>query len=240
MKMHEIAVLTAATCMMALGSQSALGQEVQPVADRGDKVEHVEPRGGDAGPARAMARAGARAAQPSEEDVAETMTFMREHSPNRVKAMENLPEEGAAQRRVLPFMVARYRALQAVKDEDPQLYDLNVKQIEIEDELYGLVASARRIGEREKLHDRIRAVVKRQEETNFAEREHRLNRLRESLRREEKKLADDRAQIDGLADSRTGELIQQGPAALRRDGLRREEARRDGRPTGATSKGVEK
>ena len=252
MKMCEMMVLAAAACMLTPGSRVLLGQEIQQVADRPEKMERSEPRGGDgagtgagtgAGPMRPMARAGVRAAQPSDEDVAETMAFMREHSPNRVKAMESLAEDSAARRRVLPFMVARYRALQAVKEEDAQLYGLDVKQMEIEDELYGLLAPARKVGDRENIRERIKDAVRKQVETNLAERELRLKRLRESLQREQEKLAEDRGHVDRVMDSRTNMLVQEGVGALRRDELRRgmrEDARREGRPAGATSRPVEK
>jgi hypothetical protein len=242
MKMHEMLVLTAAACMMALVSRSVLGQEVQPVADRVERPERVEQRG-DVATMRATGRAGGRGVQLSDEDMQEVMAFMREHSPNRVKAMESLPEESSARRGVMAFVVARYRALQAVKDEDAQLYDLGVKQVEIEDDLYRLLASARTVGDREKMRDRIRTAVRPQVETNLAERKQRLSRLREALRREERKLDADRAQIDELTETRTNTLIQEGTAALRRDALRRglrEDARGEGRPAGATSRPVEK
>ncbi len=244
MKMREMMVFAAAACLLAPSSRYASGQEVQQVADRPEKVERVEPRGGDgAGPMRPMGRGGLRAAQPSEEDMVEILAFMRVHSPNRVKAMESLPEESAARRGVMAFVVARYRALQALKDEDAQLYGLNVKQVEIEDELYGLLAPARAVGDREKIRERIHDAVKRQIDTNLAERERRLNRLRESLQREERKLDTDRAQIDELTDARTNALVREGTPALRRDVLRRaarEDGRRDGRPGGATTRPVER
>ncbi|GEM_PF-4822185 len=238
MKMHEMMVLNAATCVLALVTQSVLGQEAQLAADR------AEQRGGIAAPMRAAVRAGGRAAEKlSDEDMQEVMAFMREHSPNRVKATESLPEDSAARRGVMAFVEARYRALQAVKDEDAQLYDLGVKQVEIEDDLYGLLASAPTVADREKIRDRIRIAVRPQVETNFAERAHRLSRLREALRREERKLDADRARADDLTDARTNALVQEGTAALRRDVLRRgirEDARRDGRPAGATTRAVEK
>lgn len=237
MKMHEMMVLNAAACVLALLSQSVAGQDIQSVADR------AEQRSGVAVPMRPSGRTGGRWAQISDEDMQEVMTFMREHSPHRIKTMEKLPEDSAARRGVMAFVVARYRSLQALKDEDAQLYDLGVKQVEIEDELYGLLAPARAVGDREKMRDQIRVAVKRQVETNLAERERRLSRLRESLRREERKLDGDRARIDELTDARTNALVQEGTGALRRDALRRgtrEDGRHDGRPAGATTRAVEK
>lgn len=247
MKMQKMMVLAAA-CMLTPGLRIGLGQEAQPAADRPEKVERVEPRGGDgagtgAGPMRPMARPGARPAQPSDEDLTETMAFMREHSPNRVKAMESLAEDSAARRRVLPFMVARFKALQAVKDEDAQLYGMDVKQVEIEDELYGLMAPARSARDRERIREKIKDAVRRQVEMNLAERELRLKRLQESLQREQGKLKDDQAKVDGLTDTRTNVLIQEGVGALRRDEVRRgmrEDVRRDGRPAGPASTPPEK
>jgi hypothetical protein len=147
---------------------------------------------------------------------------------------------------VLAFVLARYRALQAVKEEDAKLYDIKVKQVEIEDELYGLLAPARTVGDREKVRGQIRVVTKRLVEQNLAEREQRLGRLRESLRREEQKLGFDRAQAEAIADMRTSMLVQEGTPALRREMLRygfREESRkegREGRPMGATTRPVER
>ena len=57
MKMHEMMVLNAATCVLALVTQSVLGQEAQLAADR------AEQRGGIAAPMRAAVRAGGRAAE---------------------------------------------------------------------------------------------------------------------------------------------------------------------------------
>ncbi len=243
MKKRELIVLVASLCLLTPWPRSVPGQVVQPVADRPEKAERPEQRGGEPGAARLPVRVPGRGAQLTDEDVQDVMVFMRVHSPNRVRAMEGLPEDSSARRGVMAFVVARYRALQAVKDEDPQLYDLNVKQVEIEDELYGLLAPVRTVGDREKLRDRIRDAVKRQMETNLAEREHRLNRLRESVQREERRLDSDRSQLDQLTDTRTNALIQEGTPALRRDGLRRairDDARRDGRSAGTTRGAAEK
>lgn len=224
------ATILAAMAACSLLAAPAVAQdrvEPQTVADRG------EGRPGE----RLRSRMAERA-QGTEEEVAEAMQFMTEHSPNRVRAMEALPESGASRRGVMAFVLARYRALQAVKEEDPRLYDIKVKQVESEDELYGLLAPTRTISERERMRDKIRIATKAMIEQNIAEREHRLERLRQQLQREEQKVNADRSQMEARVDARAQVLIQEGASALRRDLLRHDF--REGRFGGPTTKPADK
>lgn len=154
---------------------------------------------------------------PTERELEDAGTFMREHAPNRWQAVQSLPDDGVVRRGVMGFIVARYRALQDVKKDDPKLYDVKLRQLAVEDELYGMVASETTPEEREKHRDALRIATRKLLELNLAERELRIDRLRQSLSTEEQRLATDRAQLDTHVNGRLEAFINEGTAALRKD-----------------------
>lgn len=153
----------------------------------------------------------------SERETEEATVFMREYAPNRWQVVQALPEEGAVRRGVMGFIVARYRALQDTKRDDPKLYEVKLQQLTAEDDVYGLIASNPTAEARQKHRSELRMAVRKMMDLNLIERELRIERLKRSLAAEEQRLEKDRAQFDAHLDSRVEAFINDGTNALRRD-----------------------
>jgi hypothetical protein len=145
----------------------------------------------------------------------EVSRFLRVYSPNRWHALEGLPEEGPERRAVMAFAVARWRGIQELKETEPALYDLKLKQLKVEDEIYGLLAVKLAPAGREPLRATLRESVEQLVNLGIAERELRVERFRKQLKEEEGRLASDKMRVDKLVDRRTEMLMQEGPGALR-------------------------
>ena len=170
-----------------------------------------------------------RFAPPSMVEIEEAATFMQEHAPNRWQAIQTLPEDGTNLRRnVMGFVVARYRALQGLKEEDTKLYEIKLQQLSAEDEIYGMLADAGTPEQREKLREKLGDAAKKMMDLTLAERQQRIVRLKEIVSQQERNLAGDRQQVDKLVSARVEALINDGQSALRdeiRPGGRREHRR---------------
>lgn len=177
-----------------------------------------------AGPAATGLRNRAETARqnpPSDKEYEQASQFMREHSPNRWQAMEDLPEEGGLRRGVMNFIIARWRILQSTREEDAQLYEIKLKQVTVEDNIYGLLAHTQSPAEREPLRKELREQARSLATLGLAERERRIERLQEMLKKQEELLSTDRSQLDAVVEQRTQALIQDGPTSLRPDFHRR-------------------
>ena len=146
------------------------------------------------------------------------MEFMRENAPNRWQAVQTLPDDGSAlQRNVMGFVIARYRMLEGIREEDPKLYETKVQQLRAEDALYGLLSDGSTPQDREKVRGELTKTSKRLFELTLAERAQRIERLKQMVEREEQNLASDQKQMDTMVSARVDALITEGQAALRKD-----------------------
>lgn len=144
--------------------------------------------------------------------------FCEEHSPRRWKEIEESAKAGERFSMRAAGMAMKFRALQSLEKEDKELYAIKVKQIEIEDEEFGLVQdiqSAKTLSDDAKvsalsatLREKTTLTVK----LHLDERTHRIARLEKFLKKEQEKLARDgttEAQAS-QAERRFQEMITQG------------------------------
>ena len=169
--------------------------------------------------------AGRRFAKPpasiTDQEIDEASPFMRDHSPNRWNAADTLPERDGLRRSVMSFILARYRSLEAIKDEDPKLYAIKLKELTVEDQIFGLIGHTQTRTQREPLRTEIREQTRQLVQLIISERQHRIDRLRANLKAQEELLAADTSHLDALADRRTQILIDNGAAFLRLDSRRK-------------------
>lgn len=182
-------------------------------------------------------------ALPSEEEWKQVETFAEANSPRRLAALSKLRDAtDPAYRGGQMFLTVRYRALQQMKEHDPDLYAERLKAMVVEDKVFGAVEDGHAKPEATAdQRDALLADVKQLVAFNLKEREQRLERLAKVLDDERKKLTDDQAREDELADQKMDEIEREGVKALqlegrggpgRRDGVGRENGGRDGGPPG--------
>ena len=118
----------------------------------------------------------------TEADWARVYEFMKQNSPERLKVMESL-----SQRRndVKGMIKRRYDALITLKEKDPPLYDLKLKQLTLDDEIFGLANGIRQRAESEgaisEMRKALDAKIGARLDLELEEREMRAQRLRAEL-----------------------------------------------------------
>ena len=162
-----------------------------------------------------------RAPAESDNELEEIAAFMRQYAPARWAAMDALPEAGAVRRGVMVYVVARWRHLQILREEDAALYEIKVRQMAVEDAIYGMLARTRSPAEREPLRKNLREKVDELVKLGLTERTHRIERLRQALTAEENRLKVDQKAMKSMVDRRVDAFIMEGPVTLHPDLPRR-------------------
>lgn len=170
-------------------------------------------RRGDA-PRAAAAAASAAAAPPlTEEERREIEQFIRTHSPRRWQKLSDVADE--RKQRFVEVARPRYRMLQRLRQDDPELYDIRMKRLPIEDSMFALGWELKRddpkneASVRQQLSQQIRLFV----DSQFEERKLRLDRVRQRLRQQQEALDQDQALLD--RDVRdVAALVDKGIAAI--------------------------
>jgi hypothetical protein len=180
---------------VAAAPSEAVGAEARPPASA------PGPRGPmSIGPAGRFGRPGTMFPPLSQQEIQETATFFRDHAPNRYALFEQL-DEGFPRRRVLRVMVNRYRQIQRFKDNDQEMYNLAVKQFELQDEAFGIIRNVAGTGNPDaETLSKLRDKVKELAQLGLKEREKRVERLERMLAEEKSRLEADKADPDALVD----------------------------------------
>lgn len=152
----------------------------------------------------------------------QVIAFAQEHMPARYRAMTERLGDVKQVRPIRHALFTRYVELQRVRERDPQLYQLRVKQLHIEDAIFAeTISGTTQSQSREqqssgssKREDLVRQAV----EASLEEREYRLENLQASVNEQRKRLAEDKANKDQLVQERSEELRRDGPAAMARRG----------------------
>ena len=170
----------------------------------------------------------------TDQELEEVTDFMRKFAPARWAALDALPEGGAGHRGVMVYVVARWRHLQILREEDLELYEIKVSQMAVEDAIYGLLARTRTPAEREPLRKHLREKVGELVKLGLTERAHRIERLRQALKAEEDRLARDQGGTKSVVERRVDAFITDGPVTLHA-----EMPRRPRHTPGASTSGAE-
>jgi hypothetical protein len=161
-------------------------------------------------------RAG-RASKEDMEQFREKMeNFCREHAPKRWAALE-------ADKSPMRFggMYFRFRGLMMLENQDKELYKIKVRQIEIDDEEYGLmkeIREARRDNNNDVINAdtaRLRDLSKEYIASRIDERSHRIISLQKSIDREQSLLASDKQNKDALIADRVESILNDTPSRSR-------------------------
>jgi hypothetical protein len=153
---------------------------------------------------------------PGSREWAEVRNFMIQHSPLRQAAVDELPE-GEKKDSIKKFVFARYRSLQALKNRDRVAYDQRLKQLTIEDQIFGTVSNWGGAGagagvepqqDREQLRQALRQQVKDLVDLDLGERRRRVEWLKKELADQSALLERDEKDRDGLIDRRVNRFAQ--------------------------------
>jgi hypothetical protein len=142
--------------------------------------------------------------RPSAVEWEEISIFMKEHSPERLKAINNLPE--GPRERLRMVATRNYRNYKQIETKDPALAKLMVSRVELEDQVFKLVNQirsekgneAQAQSDKQLLEQKIGELL----DVNINERELRISRLQTTLESEQKQLASDSKNKDQLIEKR--------------------------------------
>ena len=139
----------------------------------------------------------------------EVQQFMNRHSPRRQFALDQLPD-GEKKESIKRFVFARYRSLQSLQRRDPTGYEQRLAQLEIEDEIFGVVSGwgAAGEGERDKLRQTLHDKVARLVDIDLQERQRRVEWLKRELAEQTRELEHDRGERDDLIERRAARFAE--------------------------------
>jgi len=132
----------------------------------------------------------------SEEERAEVMEFLKQHSPNRYEFLSASDSRGRL--RILHRAIEKYRMMERFRDHDPELYQRLLERFAAEDQIFALL-KARQEGDSavdEQLRDKVREVVA----STLRERQRRIEKLEQQIELEKRRLEADEENIERLVD----------------------------------------
>ncbi len=151
----------------------------------------------------------------TDEEKTEIEQFMKSYSPRRWEKFQDVPED--RRDKILSNIRAQYRWMKRLKEEDAEIYDIRIKRLPIEDEMFALGWEMRQEAHpteatRKKLRDQVRLFV----DNSLAERRVRLARWQDRLKQEQLWLADQQSSLQqDLA--RHDLLVDKGVDAIEND-----------------------
>lgn len=147
---------------------------------------------------------------PTAEEWEKVSAFMQEQSPHRWRLYQRLAEESSAQRSVRRMIWSRYQNLQDLKQEDPAFYEMRLRQLQLEDEIFDLVdllKNAESPEQKDKVRGQMREKLGQAVDIGIKERRHRINKLEKALQTEKNRLAADEKDHEKLIENRLNRLL---------------------------------
>lgn len=148
--------------------------------------------------------------KPSAEEWEDVDAFMDENSPKRWAKFRDMPE--GRREKLKPFFNQRYRMLQDLKQNDSAMYDVRIKRLKIEDDIFSLGwdlkntrSDASADSTRAELKKRVRALA----DSRIEEHRLRFKQLQERLEQERTRIAVETAGVD--------QFVKNGMDALESD-----------------------
>ncbi len=148
----------------------------------------------------------------------DVLTFMREHSARRTEDLEKLLTTSEEKRAsfMKQLISAQYEYVMSLKNEDSELHDLQIRKIETQDAIYGMLRDAKNGMNADQKKD-FRELVVKLVDVNLNERQRRIERARESLARAQTTLQEDNKHKNALVEDRMEQLLREGPRPLKMD-----------------------
>ncbi len=146
---------------------------------------------------------------PTEKEVADAMLFMQTHSPQRYAAIQSLPE-GEKKTGIKNFAVRAYQTWLRLELDDTRLFSVVMKRVEIEDRIFGKVSELKKEApdKQDALKSALRDDVDQLVDIGLKERQLRLDRLTNLVKKEQQKLDEDSADRSQLVDQRIQMILK--------------------------------
>jgi len=148
----------------------------------------------------------------------DVLAFMREHSARRTDDLEKLLTTSEEKRAAFmkQLVAAQYDYVTSLKNEDSELYELQINKIETQDAIYGMLRDTKG-GMSDSQKKEFRELVVKLVDVNLSERQRRIVRARESLVRAQTTLEEDRKHKDAMVEDRMDQLLREGARPFKLD-----------------------
>lgn len=169
-----------------------------------------------------------RPVMPTDAQWNEMLAFMKQHAPRRAIVLASMPSERA--QRIKIFAYGRYKELMELQKEDPDIYNKRIHNMELEDAAFGLVMDIKKQTDpkqKEAMTQQLREKVAQIVQAWLDERQHRIEKVEQSLAKEKDVLAKNRKNIDELVKQRMDQIMK-GDQPMRPDRPYGEGRRREG------------
>lgn len=125
---------------------------------------------------------------PPEPELQKAVAFLKENSPRRAAMVEAMVQSRYGLRRQI-YM--RYREMKVLEVEDPKLYDIKLRQLRVEDEMFGEAMAVRNPRQDSKLaseehHQRLEKAAMDFVDLRIEERKHLIAKLQSAVAADEK------------------------------------------------------
>jgi hypothetical protein len=174
-------------------------------------------------------------ADPDTDEWDKIKAFMKQHSPERLNRLEEIGDE-KRQEAVRNMFAARYRMLQEVKERDPELYDIRLKRLPVEDKAFELSwRLMRKQAEKpEEARKQLRAQLRELVKSRLQERAVHLRHMEQRLKLEEQRMQAEEQRIEETVEANLSDLAEERlPRDLRPPQFGRRDRRDDDSPGGA-------
>lgn len=224
MKLSLLSGVLVAVCVLA--SSSALadsaapatrpaseGDSARPGAWLRDRLAERPPEEGERPISRLQRRIGD-LSPPTEEELQEAITFMRQYAPRRWELIDRLPADGFLRRRALRTVLDRYRAWEQFEADNagrPRVIERRKRMMLLEDAAFGAAWDLRQASEAERpaLEKKLNDAVTRLVEEGHSERRERIAQLEQLLSAEQARQREEEQNLAKVVAARVEALIRQ-------------------------------
>jgi len=135
--------------------------------------------------------------------------FLSIHSKNRYAQIERLP--GGPKKPFEQFLVGRYRMINRLKLQSPELYDLKVHEVELDDDVFGICLKLKRnAGDKPRLQTELKAKIRELFDLGVSERKLRIGLVETALADQKKILKTEQEGRDQLVEDRYDAVLAEG------------------------------
>jgi hypothetical protein len=171
-------------------------------------------------------------ADPDTDEWEKIKAFMKKHSPERLRRLEEIGDENR-QQAVRNMFAARYRMLQELETRDPELHAIRLKRLPVEDKAFELSwLLMRKQAENPKEADKqLRAQLRELVKSRLQERALHIRHMEQRLKMEEQRMKAEEQRIEETVKANMDDLAEERlPRDLRPPQFGRRERRDDESP----------
>jgi hypothetical protein len=181
----------------------------------------------------------------TEEEWKQAKEFLQQYSPNRYRRIQTLETKHAAGLKAGNFeglkrvLVDVWLDLSVTREESPALYQTRLKEVKLEDDIFGICLEMQKVHHDKQASDHLKAKVAELFEVGLVERQQRIGLVETAIGEQKKSLVSDQANKAQLVSQRYQYVIEHGVAGARLDTKHTGQKNKNGSTTEPTTEDSE-